>query len=102
MALDAVGDPDRALAVFADMQRTRHRSGAYWTGVVYGDSVKGDVFWPGEQTTYTAAAVILAADALGERHGQCTAGSGIMRATSLPEPPEFALECGCTSAPVSR
>lgn len=102
MALDALGDTERALAVFADMQRTRHESGAYWTGVVYDDPVKGDVFWPGEQTTYTAAAVILAADALGERHGASSAGSGIMRATSLPEPPEFALECGCASAPVSR
>ena len=38
----------------------------------------------------------LAVDALGERYGAATAGSGIMRGTSLP--PDFAeigLECGC-------
>ena len=42
------------------MQHTRHRGGLYWTGYVFDE----DVFWPHEQTTYTSAAVILAADAL--------------------------------------
>ena len=37
-----------------------HEDGGYWTGYVYPD----DVIWPAEHTTYTAAAVILAADAL--------------------------------------
>jgi hypothetical protein len=96
MALDALGDHDRAMTLFADMQQLRHESGAYWTGVVYDDPKKGDVMWPHERTTYTAAAVILAADALGERFGTSTPGSGIMRGATLPEPPELALECGCT------
>jgi len=102
MALDALGDHQRALTLFADMQQTRHESGGYWTGLVYGDPVKGDVMWPGERTTYTAAAVILATDALGERFGTSTSGSSIMRATALPEPPELALECGCTDVSVRR
>ena len=55
--------------------------------------------WPVEHTTYTAAAVILAVDALGEVAGHSTAGSGIMRGTSLaPHFTELALECGCPSA----
>ena len=66
MALDGLDDHERALVVYADMQRLRHESGSYWTGVVYGDPDKGDVLWPIEHTTYTAAAVILATDALGE------------------------------------
>lgn len=94
MALDALGDQGRALEVFTDMQRLRDASGAYRTGVVI-DPARGDVFWPVEHTTYTAAAVILAADALGQRLGGSTPGSGIMRGSSLPQPAELALECGC-------
>ncbi|GAB2760066.1 prenyltransferase [Nocardioides salsibiostraticola] len=95
MALDAMGDHRRALTLFEDMQHLRHENGSYWTGWVFGD----DVYWPHEQTTYTAAAVILAADALGETFGHSTPGSGIMRGTSLaPHFAEIALECGCTSS----
>jgi hypothetical protein len=102
MALDALGDHARAIPLFAEMQQLRHESGGYWTGVVFGDldgvHDGADVMWPGERTTYTSAAVILAADALGERFGTATPGSGIMRGSTLPEPPELALECGCTDA----
>ena len=88
MALDAVGERDRALRMFADMQHLRDTRGRYWTGYVYPD----DVNWPGEHTTYTAAAVILAADALG--HG--TPGSEIMRGATLPADfAEFGLDCDC-------
>lgn len=92
MALDAVGDQERALRLLGDMQHLRADDGAYWTGWVFGD----DVYWPVEHTTYTAAAVILAADALGERHGTSTPGSGIMRGTGLaPDFAELDLKCGC-------
>lgn len=95
MALDAIGDHRRARQLFEDMQHLRHENGSYWTGWVIGD----DVYWPHEQTTYTAAAVILAADALGETYGHSTPGSGIMRGTSLaPHFAQIALECGCASA----
>jgi hypothetical protein len=95
MALDALDDHARAREVYADMQQMRHESGAYWTGIVYGDPEKGDVFWPVEQTTYTAAAVILATDALGSTFGTATAGAGIMRGDSLPAIPELAVDCDC-------
>ena len=87
MALDCLDDP-RARDLFADMQHLRHENGSYWTGYVWPD----DVNWPGEQTTYTAAAVILAADAL----SRTTPASGIMRGETLaPHFPAIALECGC-------
>ena len=37
-----LGDHDRALRLFADMQHLRHDDGSYWTGYVYPE----DVFWP--------------------------------------------------------
>ena len=52
--------------------------------------------WPVEHTTYTAAAVILAVDALVAARRPA---SDIMRGTSLaPDFAELALECGCASA----
>jgi hypothetical protein len=88
MALDCLGEHARALKLYADMQHLRHRNGSYWTGYVFPD----DVFWPGEQTTYTAAAVILAADEL----SRTSPASGIMRGDSLAAPfQEIGLECGC-------
>jgi hypothetical protein len=88
MALDCLDDADRARQLFADMQHLRHENGSYWTGYVYPDEVN----WPGEQTTYTAAAVVLAADAL----SRTTPGSGIMRGETLAAPfRSIALECGC-------
>jgi hypothetical protein len=56
MALCALGDRARAVRLFADMQHLRDDDGSYWTGYVYPD----DVRWPGERTTYTAGAVLLA------------------------------------------
>jgi len=90
MALAAIGHDDRALRLFADMQHLRHEDGSYWTGYVFPD----DANWPEEQTTYTSAAVILAADEL----SRTTPGSAIMRGDTLPELDEIALECSCASA----
>ncbi len=109
MALDVLGDHRRARRLVADMQHLRGEDGRYWTGWVYADprspAADGeprDVYWPVEHTTYTAAAVILAVDALGETFGHSTPGSGIMRGTSLaPHFAEIALECGCTTSDVA-
>ena len=88
LALDAVGDRERALTLVADMQRLRHDDGSYWTGYVYADRK----LWPVEHTTYTAAAVVLAADAL----SGTTPGADIFRGVSLPAGfPAIGLECGC-------
>jgi hypothetical protein len=92
LALDALGERERALTLLADMQHLRLDDGRYWTGYVYPD----DAHWPVEQTTYTAAAVILAVDAL----SGTTPGSDIFRGSTLPTGfPEIGLECGCRSQP---
>jgi hypothetical protein len=88
MALDCLDDHARARQLYADMQHLRHDNGSYWTGYVYPDEVN----WPGEQTTYTAAAVILAADEL----SRTSPASGIMRGETLAAHfREIGLECGC-------
>jgi hypothetical protein len=90
LALEALGDRDRALRLLTDVQHLRHEDGSYWTGYVFPE----DVNWPDERTTYTAAAVILAVDAL----SLTTPGATIMRGTTLPPFAEIGLECGCASA----
>ncbi len=88
LALDCLDDHERATRLLADVQHLRNERGGYWTGYVYED----EVVWPREETTYTAAAVVLAVDAL----SRTTPGSGIMRGEDLAPPfDEIALECGC-------
>lgn len=71
-ALDAIGESDRAAALFADIQFLRDDStGGYWTG----RNIPNDAIWPEEQTTWSAAAVLLAADAL----TRTTGGASIFR-----------------------
>jgi hypothetical protein len=60
LALAAADQRDAAIEQVAAMQHLRHDDGSYWTGLVYAD----DARWPVERTTWTAAAVVLAADAL--------------------------------------
>jgi hypothetical protein len=69
LALAAAGRPDAALEQVAAVQHLRADDGSYWTGYVYPD----DARWPVERTTWTAAAVVLAADAL----SGATAASGL-------------------------
>ena len=71
LALESLGDHDRAAALVADMQPLRDESGSYHTGLVYADGER----WPVEQSTWTAAAVILAVDALTDH----SPGSDIFR-----------------------
>ncbi|AOW95033.1 prenyltransferase [Rhodococcus sp. WMMA185] len=76
LALDAIGEDERALEQFAAMQHLRDPDGSYWTGLVYSDGKR----WPVEQTTWTGGAMILAADAL----SRTTPGHGIFRDAELP------------------
>jgi hypothetical protein len=62
MAYLAAGERDTALTLFGWAQQHREPGGRYWTGTVYPEVVH---FPGGEQSTYTAASVVLAADALG-------------------------------------
>ncbi len=95
LALDALGDRERAVRLLTDIQHLRHEDGSYWTGFVFPENVN----WPGEQTTYTAAAVILAVDAL----SLSTPGATIVRGTTLAAPfAEIGLECGCPTDSADR
>lgn len=60
MALCAAGDPSRAAELLQDLTRFQHDDGSWWTGFVTRDQT----LWPDERPTWTAAAVLLAADAL--------------------------------------
>jgi hypothetical protein len=71
MALDAVGDSDRALGVFAEVQHLRDTDGGYWTGWQYANQAH----FPDERSSWTAAAMILAADTL----SRTTPGSALFR-----------------------
>jgi hypothetical protein len=64
LALAAIGDRDAATGLVAAMQHLREPDGSYWTGLVLTDGVR----WPVERTTWTAAAVVLAVDALHAAH----------------------------------
>lgn len=90
MALDAMGDRDRALAQFAAMQHLREDDGSYWTGLVYADGKR----WPVERTTWTAAAMILAADALSDT----TPAAGIFRGDALPSGLQGDYDCECVAS----
>jgi hypothetical protein len=90
MALDGMGDSARAHEQFAAMQHLREDDGSYWTGLVYADGKR----WPVERSTWTGAAVILAADAL----SRTTAGSGIFRGTHLPRGLEGEYDCACATS----
>ncbi len=61
MAYLAAGDRATAHALFGWAQQYREPGGRYWTGTVFPEAVH---YPGGEQSTYTAAALILAADAL--------------------------------------
>jgi len=89
IALDAIGRRTSALSQFAAMQHLREHDGSYWTGLVFTDGKR----WPVERTTWTGAAVILAADAL----SHTTAGSGLFRGADLPRGLETDYDCECVS-----
>ena len=61
MAFLGVGERATALRLFAAAQQMREPDGSYVTGRVHPEGV---LFPPDERTTYTSAAVLLAADAL--------------------------------------
>jgi len=86
LSLHAVGEHDAARGLFADMQHLRDDDGSYWTGHVVAD----DVRWPDERSTWTAGAVILAADAL----AAATPGHGLFVAADLPTGLDVE-ECEC-------
>lgn len=62
LALLAAGEHARALNLFSWLHQWMDTDGGYWTGFNFRDQV----IWPREKTTWTAGAILLAADALTE------------------------------------
>jgi hypothetical protein len=62
LTLAAIDDFDRAETVFSWLRDKKYEDGSYWMGVTFPDNV----IWPEEKTSWTAAAVLLAYDALNE------------------------------------
>lgn len=92
LALTAIGQTRVGTELLASIQHLRDPDdGAYWTGYQFAQ----DVRWPVERSTWTAAAVILAADAL------CGATAGARVFTDLPGAAQTAgAECCDQPAPV--
>ncbi len=65
MALLSAGNYQSAVQLFSWLHQFRDEDGAYWTGYVH----KDDLLWPEEKPTWTAGAVLLAADALSNKTG---------------------------------
>jgi hypothetical protein len=98
LALDAVGDRDTAGELFAVIQHLRDDDGAYWTGWQFANRAH----FPAERSSWTAAAIILAADALSGATGGAglfrDAGAGLLTGS----PPADPAACGCAAAGMSR
>lgn len=60
MACVVAGRTEEAHTLYRDIQRFQLDDGSWWTGYVFPD----DAYWPDEKPTWTAGAVLLAADAL--------------------------------------
>ena len=77
MAYLVLGDEATALELFTWAQAHRLDDGAYLTGIVHPEGMS---FPDAERTSYTAAAVVLAADAL----SRASAASGLFRGEDVP------------------
>lgn len=97
LALDAIGRREEALVLLDCTRAHRLPDGSYFTGIAYPELVT----YPGnETTTYTAGAIVLAADAL----SSTSSAAGLFRGETLGEALDLAgVACGgadgaCTSA----
>jgi hypothetical protein len=102
LTLDALGMDGSALDLFSWGQNLRLGDGSYWTGMVYPER---ETFPKNERTTYTFAAMVLAADAL----SNTSPAAGLFRGESLPAALDLAephcgdATAGCTATdPTSR
>jgi hypothetical protein len=86
MACVAAGRRHRARELLGNIRRYQAEDGSWWTGHAFAD----DVMWPDERPTWTAGAVLLAADAL-ER---TTRGSTLFTRVGLPQALEHTQGAG--------
>jgi hypothetical protein len=77
LSLDAIGMDEEARTLLTWVQALRNEDGSYWTGMVYPEEA---TYPPLERSSYTAGAMVLAADAL----SRTTPASGIFRGEGLP------------------
>lgn len=77
MALLAAGEYQRAVQIFSWLHQFRDGDGSYWTGYVFRDRA----LWPEEKPTWTAGAILMAADALSNRTG----AAGLFRGDAVVE-----------------
>ena len=82
LALAATGDRARGLALLQEVQHLREADGSYWTGLVFDEGVR----WPVERSSWTSAAMVLAADALaGGTSLELFAGTDLPTGVLLPD-----------------
>lgn len=60
MACAAAGEQEKGERLFEQLKRFQAEDGSWWTGYVFTDKV----MWPDERPTWTAGAILLAADTL--------------------------------------
>lgn len=89
ITLAGLGWHDHARRLFAWAQQLRADDGSYWTGCVYPEAKH---FPGGEHSTYTAAAVLLAADVLDGCAGHGSPASRLFLGDGLPGPVDFELD----------
>ncbi len=77
MACVAAGARHRGRTLFENIRRHQAEDGSWWTGYVFAD----EALWPDERPTWTAGAVLLAADAL----TAATPASVLFTRSELPE-----------------
>jgi hypothetical protein len=86
MACVGAGLFDAGKAMFDNLARYQAEDGAWWTGYAFEDQV----MWPDERPTWTAGAVLLAADAL----YRLTPAASLFTCVALPEPAQHAQGTG--------
>ena len=102
LALDACGLRDQAAGLLRTVRRHRHDDGSYWTGWQFAN----EAYFPAERSSWTAAAVVLAADALtGFSDGAAIFRTPFRLSSGDPDPAPVGLippadpeACGCDPA----
>jgi hypothetical protein len=93
IALDAIGKRDQAVELFEQVQFLRAADGGYWTGWQFENSKH----YPNEQSSWTAAAIVLAADVLADGGTSTSAAGMFLDAAAGPGVWQAAdpAVCGC-------
>ncbi len=97
LSLLVCGERGKAQQLLEDVQHLRHDDGSYWTGYVFDKQVR----WPAERSSWTAAAMVLAVDALaGGSSYALFAGDGLPTGVLLPA--DACLQHGAPCADLAR